>query len=239
MLKSLVRVQPQLPLHILRTVTELQPDAREFLRRRVAGMFPGRRIDGKLIAENIAFGAAVLGAGHVELVDRDGWWFVASEFNWLRGSKAHDKEIELFEAMLPFPSSRPRVTGPRSTSRRLPMPPISESATPSPGCAARPPMETCRTGPSSLLVHPRVGVSATVGATLVVARSTLVVARSTLVVARTTLVVARTTLVVARTTLVVARARPVRLSGHGTGQARPLTAAAGQTLKRKWMTSPS
>lgn len=70
-------------------------------------MFPGRRIDGKLIAENIAFGAAALGAGHVELVDRDGWWFVASEFNWLRESKAHDKEIELFEAMLPFPEQSP------------------------------------------------------------------------------------------------------------------------------------
>ena len=70
-------------------------------------MFPGRHIDGKLIAENIAFGAAVLGAGHVELVDRDGWWFVASEYNWLRGSKAHDEEIELFEAMLPFPEQSP------------------------------------------------------------------------------------------------------------------------------------
>ena len=88
-------------------MTEPQPDAREFLRRRVAGMFPDRHIDGKLIAENIAFGAAVLGAGHVELVDRDGWWFVASEYNWLRGSKAHDVEIELFEAMLPFPEQSP------------------------------------------------------------------------------------------------------------------------------------
>ncbi|MYA18544.1 MAG: hypothetical protein F4Z28_18155 [Gammaproteobacteria bacterium] len=86
---------------------ELSPDALEFLRRRVAGMFPGRRIDGKLIAENIAFGAAVLGAGHVELVDRDGWWFVASDFNWLGASRAHESEVELFEAMLPFPEQSP------------------------------------------------------------------------------------------------------------------------------------
>ncbi|MDE0036120.1 MAG: hypothetical protein OXU77_01010 [Gammaproteobacteria bacterium] len=84
-----------------------EPDALEFLRRRVAGMFPGRRIDGKLIAENIAFGAAALGAGHVELVDRDDWWFVASEFNWLVASKAHTREIELFETMLPFPEQSP------------------------------------------------------------------------------------------------------------------------------------
>jgi len=61
------------------------------------------RIDAKLIAENIAFGAAVLGAGHIELVDRGGWWFVASEFNWLAASKAHVEAIELFERMLPFP----------------------------------------------------------------------------------------------------------------------------------------
>ena len=70
-------------------------------------MFPGRRIDGKLIAENIAFGAAALGAGHVELVDSGGWWFVASDFNWLRASRAHHREIELFEAMLPFPEQSP------------------------------------------------------------------------------------------------------------------------------------
>ena len=70
-------------------------------------MFPGRRIDGKLIAENIAFGAAALGAGHVELVDSGGWWFVASDFNWLRASRAHRREIELFEAMLPFPEQSP------------------------------------------------------------------------------------------------------------------------------------
>ncbi len=70
-------------------------------------MFPGKRLDAKLIAENIAFGAAVLGAGHVELVDRDGWWFVASEFNWLDASKAHAAEIDLFRTILPFPEQSP------------------------------------------------------------------------------------------------------------------------------------
>ena len=86
---------------------EFPDGAVDFLRRRIAGMFPGRRIDAKLIAENIAFGAAVLGAGHVELVDRGGWWFVASEFNWLAVSRAHDKEVELFETILPFPEQSP------------------------------------------------------------------------------------------------------------------------------------
>ena len=86
---------------------DLAEGALQFLRRRLAGMFPGRRIDGKLIAENIAFAAAVLGAGHVELVDRDRWWFVASEFNWLARSKSHDGAIELFETILPFPEQSP------------------------------------------------------------------------------------------------------------------------------------
>ena len=74
-----------------------------FLRRRIADMLPTSNVTPKLIAENIAFGAAVLGSGHIELVDHGGWWFVASEFNWLRASKAHDHEAELFERLLPFP----------------------------------------------------------------------------------------------------------------------------------------
>ena len=67
----------------------------------------GVEIRAKTIAENIAFGAASLGAGHIELVDNDGWWFVASEFNWLAASKAHEREIELFEKILPFPEQSP------------------------------------------------------------------------------------------------------------------------------------
>ncbi|MYD99149.1 MAG: hypothetical protein F4X98_17420 [Gammaproteobacteria bacterium] len=81
--------------------------SRGFLRRRLAGMLPDKRIGARQIAENVAFGAAVLGAGHVELVDHDGWWFIASEFNWLRASKVHSREQELFAAILPFPEQSP------------------------------------------------------------------------------------------------------------------------------------
>lgn len=82
---------------------DISDDALPFLRRRIVAMLPTRRVSAKLIAENIAFGAAVLGAGHIELVDHHDWWFVASEFNWLAASKAHASEIELFEKLLPFP----------------------------------------------------------------------------------------------------------------------------------------
>ena len=68
-----------------------------FLRRRLRAMLPGAAFNAKMIAENIAFGAAVLGAGHVELVERDGWWFVASNFNWLAAGLAP------FEGIQPFP----------------------------------------------------------------------------------------------------------------------------------------
>lgn len=78
-----------------------------FLRRRIVDMLDAPRMTPKLIAENVAFGAAVLGSGHIELVDDGPWWFVASEFNWLRASKAHDAEVELFEGLLPFPEQSP------------------------------------------------------------------------------------------------------------------------------------
>lgn len=83
--------------------TNISQDALPFLRRRLRGMLGTERITAKTIAENIAFGAAVLGAGHIELVAHDGWWFVASEFNWLAASSAHDCEPELFERIVPFP----------------------------------------------------------------------------------------------------------------------------------------
>ena len=78
-------------------------DAIAFLRRRLRAMLPEAHFNAKMIAENIAFGAAVLGSGHIELVDRHGWWFVASEFNWLAASASNASEIELFERILPFP----------------------------------------------------------------------------------------------------------------------------------------
>lgn len=82
---------------------DVNEEALRFLRRRIVDMLPAHRVTAKLIAENIAFGAAVLGAGHIELVDDGPWWFIASEFNWLGASKAHDGEVELFERLLPFP----------------------------------------------------------------------------------------------------------------------------------------
>ena len=84
----------------------ISEDGLLFLRRRLQAMLGETRVNAKMIAENIAFGAAVLGAGHVELVDHDGWWFVASEFNWLAPTSkrsAHASELELFERIVRFP----------------------------------------------------------------------------------------------------------------------------------------
>lgn len=84
----------------------ISEDALPFLRRRLQAMLGEAPVNAKMIAENIAFGAAVLGSGHVELVDRNGWWFVASEFNWLAPMSErspHASEQELFERMVRFP----------------------------------------------------------------------------------------------------------------------------------------
>lgn len=86
---------------------DVNEEALPFLRRRIVDMLPTRRVTAKLIAENIAFGAAVLGAGHIELVDDGPWWFIASEFNWLGASKATGSEVELFERLVPFPEQSP------------------------------------------------------------------------------------------------------------------------------------
>lgn len=97
-------------------MTETEPSRRRvdvndaalpFLRRRIVDMLPTRRVTAKLIAENIAFGAAVLGAGHIELVDDGPWWFIASEFNWLGASKATASGVEPFERLVPFPEQSP------------------------------------------------------------------------------------------------------------------------------------
>lgn len=91
----------------------ISEEAIAFLRRRLPAMLPEARVDAKMIAENIAFGAAVLGAGHVELVARDEWWFVASDFNWLAASgttapaRASSPELVVFEKVQPFPEQSP------------------------------------------------------------------------------------------------------------------------------------
>lgn len=95
------------------TALAVTEEAIAFLRRRLPAMLPAAELNGKTIAENIAFGAAVLGAGHVELVARDRWWFVASNFNWLAASSAAASraggapELAVFEKVQPFPEQAP------------------------------------------------------------------------------------------------------------------------------------
>ena len=79
----------------------------EFIRRRKKEIFDGGVPNGQVIASNIAFGAAVLGATHIELKNQDNWWFVASQFNWLK-SNEHNSDINsLFSSLIPFPEQSP------------------------------------------------------------------------------------------------------------------------------------
>ena len=97
----------------------IRPETLAFLRRRLAEIYDGEPT-ASVIASNIAFGAAVAGAGHIEMVEHDGWWILASEHNWLRGESSRDDETksptsrprhaataELFERIVPFPQQGP------------------------------------------------------------------------------------------------------------------------------------
>ena len=74
----------------------------KFIRRRKNEIFDGGLPNGQVIASNIAFGAAVLGASHIELKNQNNWWFVASQFNWLK-SNEHNHDINsLFNRLIPL-----------------------------------------------------------------------------------------------------------------------------------------
>lgn len=78
---------------------------KHFMRRRAAELFPGGRVTPNALAANIAFGAAVLGARHVELTNDGDWWFVASDFDWL--AQPNGDSSGLFERLTPFPEQGP------------------------------------------------------------------------------------------------------------------------------------
>ena len=79
--------------------------ARDFVRRRAAALFPSGKLTANALAANVAFGAAVLGAQHVELTNHGAWWFVASDFDWL--ARPHGNAMAPFERMMPFPEQGP------------------------------------------------------------------------------------------------------------------------------------
>lgn len=80
----------------------------EFLRAHNEDLFPDGIVDGSVLVTNIAFGAAALGAGHVEIKDEQDWWYVASESNWLTRGLPDDHGAEyLFREVVPFPELSP------------------------------------------------------------------------------------------------------------------------------------
>lgn len=78
-------------------------------------MFEDGTPSGSVLMSNIAFGAAALGAGHVEICNADAWWFAASETNWLERQLPPGFSTErLFRTPTPFPllgpnSDRPEI----------------------------------------------------------------------------------------------------------------------------------
>ena len=79
-----------------------------FIRESVKDIFPEGVVSGSVLLSNIAFGAAALGAGHIEICDANGWWFAASETNWLEKHLPKDTQVkDLFLSPVPFPQLSP------------------------------------------------------------------------------------------------------------------------------------
>ena len=76
-------------------------------------MFPDGVPSGSILISNIAFGAAALGAGHVEICNESDWWFAASETNWLERQLPEGAAVDqLFRARIPFPTLGPNSDRP-------------------------------------------------------------------------------------------------------------------------------
>ena len=74
-----------------------------FIREQSRSMFPGGVVSGSVLMSNIAFGAAALGAGHVEICNEGNWWFAASETNWLQRELPDEMSVEaLFTSRIKF-----------------------------------------------------------------------------------------------------------------------------------------
>ena len=83
-------------------------DAIQFVRRRSPELFAGGASPGRVIASNIAFAAAVLGAEHVDINEDTDWWIVASECDWMRPRPPLFADcLELFDRIVPFPEQGP------------------------------------------------------------------------------------------------------------------------------------
>tara|TARA_B100001245_G_scaffold184064_1_gene142105 strand:+ start:195 stop:794 length:600 start_codon:yes stop_codon:yes gene_type:complete len=90
------------------TDLDVNNEAITFVRRRSRELFAGNASKGRVIASNIAFAAAVLGAEHVDINEDTDWWIVASETDWMypRPPSFNDC-LELFDRIVPFPEQGP------------------------------------------------------------------------------------------------------------------------------------
>ena len=88
---------------------DISADSVAFLRRRLRTLV-SEPLTASVIASNIAFGAAVAGSGHIEMVQNGPWWLLASEHNWMGGADDGGEAVgedDLFERIVPFPAQGP------------------------------------------------------------------------------------------------------------------------------------
>ena len=91
----------------------INPETLRFVRQRGPELFPDGVVSGSVLVSNVAFGAAALGCGHMEICDHDDWWFAASESNWLKSNSDRFASVEdLFSKAIEFPELSPNSIRP-------------------------------------------------------------------------------------------------------------------------------
>lgn len=83
-------------------------EAIQFVRRRSSELFAGSTAKGRVVASNIAFAAAILGAEHVDINEDTDWSIVASEYDWKWPRlPSYSNYLEPFDRIIPFPEQGP------------------------------------------------------------------------------------------------------------------------------------
>ena len=91
----------------------INPEALRFVRQRGPELFQDGEVSGSVLVSNIAFGAAALGCGHMEICDHEDWWFASSESNWWESTSNRFASVEdLFSKAIEFPELGPNSIRP-------------------------------------------------------------------------------------------------------------------------------
>jgi len=79
--------------------------AKDAIKKRPEMYFGSRGINAESICCYVAEGALILGAKETKIVQKDGWWFICADYDWMKKETAIPEvnENTLFESIYGFP----------------------------------------------------------------------------------------------------------------------------------------